>query len=113
MKNIILTIFIIVLSASQGSALELPKGETCTSIFWKSITNSPKDRLSDHQECVLATVWPDKKSGSFGGFFWILDNDKYYSVSYVALNVLPQEDRKAAAYLDLRRQVIEYNKGKK
>ena len=81
MKKTILAALAALTFVSPASALELPEGYTCSDIFWMTKDRINPIKLSDYQECVLATTKPDETSGILGDLIWIQIDGIYYSTS--------------------------------
>ena len=81
MKKTILAALAVLTFVSPASALELPDGLTCTDLFWHTKGGINKKHLSDYDECVIATNWPDKEFGVLNNIAWVKIEDHYYSMS--------------------------------
>ena len=85
MKKTILAALAALTFVSPASALELPEGVTCTTLFWQTKTMWATPHLTDYEECVIATNWPNKESGILNQKAWVKIEGKFYSMH---LNIL-------------------------
>ena len=104
MKKTILAALAAIVFVSPASALELPEGVTCTDLFWHTKNRVNPTELSDYQECVIATNWPDQTSGAMGDLFWVKLGEYYYSTSFSLLRKSFRDEDKALKAFILRVQ---------
>ena len=68
------------LSTGVNASVQLPgEGQVCSDLHVSENVYFPTE-LSDHTKCVLASVYPDKKSGVNNLMAWIQLGGEYYSV---------------------------------